>query len=203
MLIRGEIAQMDTEGLYQVVKKMISPEDEAWNAFKDQLTYRKLKKHDLLWDIGEVCRDVGFITKGTMRYFFYRNDDEVTGQFFFENTFVTVYSSIITEKSTETAFQALEEVELLMISKNSLYKLFDQYKCWERFGRLMAEHTVVVMQRVRADLTAATPKEKYLQLIKERPKVLERVPLHLIASYLDMTPEHLSRVRREITEKNL
>ncbi|MEX2232843.1 MAG: hypothetical protein WD824_11820 [Cyclobacteriaceae bacterium] len=56
---------------------------------------------------------------------------------------------------------------------------------------------------MRADLTSATPKEKYLQLLKERPKVLERVPLHLIASYLDLTPEHLSRVRREITDKNL
>lgn len=182
---------------------MISIEDEAWNAFKDQLTYHKLKKSDLLWGIGEVCNDVGFITKGVMRHFFYRGDDEVTGQFFFENTFVTTYASLITGQSTETAWQALEEVELLMISKDSLHKLFDKYKSWERFGRLMAEHTVVVMQRVRADLTSATPKEKYLQLIKERPKVIERVPLHLIASYLGMTPEHLSRVRREITEKNL
>ncbi len=194
---------METEGLHQVVKRMVSIEDEAWTAFKGQLTCRKLKKQELLWDIGDVCRDVGFITKGVMRYFFYRKEDEITGQFFFENTFVTIYDSLITEKGIETAYQALEEVELLMISKKSLYKLFDEYKSWERFGRLMAEHTIVVMQRVRADLTSATPKEKYLQLIKERPKVIERVPLHLIASYLDMTPEHLSRVRREITEKNL
>ena len=194
---------MEIEGLYRAVKKMVSIEDEAWNAFNTQLSYRKLKKNEHLWNIGQVCREVGFITKGTMRYYFYRGDDEVTGQFFFENTFVTTYASLITEKSTELAFQALEDVELLMISKNALYELFDKYKSWERFGRLMAEHTVVVMQRVRADLTSATPKEKYLQLIKERPKVLERVPLHLIASYLDMTPEHLSRVRREITEKNL
>lgn len=193
---------METEGLYQVIRRMVPLEDEAWTAFKDQLTCRKLKKHEVLWDIGEVCKDVGFITKGVMRYFFYRGDDEVTGQFFFENTFVTVYSSLITGQTTDTAFQALEEVELLMISKDSLYKLFDEHKSWERFGRLMAEHTVVVMQRLRADLTAATPREKYLQLIKERPKVLERVPLQLIASYLGMTPEHLSRVRREIMEKN-
>lgn len=194
---------METEGLYQVIKKMVSLEDEAWNAFKDQLTYRKLKKHELLWEIGQVCKDVGFLTKGVMRYYFYRKDDEITGQFFFKNTFVTDYASLITGKSTRITYQALEEVELLIISRNSLNELFDKYKSWERFGRLMAEHTIIVMQRVRADLTSATPKEKYLQLLKERPKVIERVPLHLIASYLDMTPEHLSRVRREITEKNL
>jgi CRP-like cAMP-binding protein len=178
-------------------------EEEAWNAFRDQLTYRKLKKHELLWDIGDVCQDVGFITKGVMRYYFHRKENEVTGQFFFENTFVTHYASLIAQRKTEIAFQALEEVELLMISRNSLNKMFDSYKAWERFGRLMAEHTVVVMQRVRADLTSATPREKYLQLMKERPRVLERVPLHLIASYLDMTPEHLSRVRREVAENNL
>lgn len=195
--------ELNTEGLHTVVKRMVPLDDEAWNAFKAQLTYRKLKKNEILFNIGEVCTEVGFITKGVMRYFFYRGEDEVTGQFFFENTFVTIYSSLITAQSTETAFQALEEVELLMISKESLYKLFDEYKTWERFGRLMAEHTVVVMQRVRADLTSATPKEKYLQLIKERPRVIERVPLNLIASYLDITPEHLSRVRREVAEKSL
>jgi len=193
---------METEGLYQAVSRMVAVEDEAWDAFKDQLTSKKLKKNEHLWKTGQICRDVGFITKGVMRYYSYKGEDEVTGQFFFENTFVTTYASLITEKSTEFAFQAIEDVELLMISRTSLYKLFDAYKSWERFGRLMAENTVVVMQRVRVDLTSSTPKQKYLQLIKERPKVLERVPLHLIASFLDMTPEHLSRVRREITEKN-
>lgn len=194
---------METEGLYQVVKRMVPIEDKAWEAFKDQLTYQKLKKQEHLWKMGQVCRNVAFITRGVMRYYFFKGTDEVTGQFFFENTFVTTYASLITEKKTELAFQALEDVELLMISKKSLYKLFDEYKSWERFGRLMAEHTIVVMQRVRSDLTSATPRDKYLQLIKDRPKVLERVPLLMIASYLDMTPEHLSRVRREITEKNL
>jgi CRP/FNR family transcriptional regulator, anaerobic regulatory protein len=194
---------MDTTGLYQVVSRVVDMETDAWKAFEDALTYRKLKKNEHLWEIGEVCKDVGFITRGVMRYYFYQGDTEVTGQFFFENTFVTTYASLITEKKTDTAYQALEEVELLMISKTALYKLFDAYKSWERFGRLMAEHTIVVMQRVRADLTSATPKEKYLQLINERPKVVERVPLHLIASYLDMTPEHLSRVRKEISQKNL
>lgn len=194
---------METEGLYTVVNRMVPLEPDAWNAFKDQLTVRKLKKNEVLWNIGDVCREVGFITKGGMRYFFNRDGEEVTGQFFFENTFVTIYSSLITEKVTEIAFQALEETEVLLISKSSLHILFDQYKSWERFGRLMAEHNIVQMVTVRASLTSATPKEKYLQLIKERPKVIERVPLHIIASYLDITPEHLSRVRREITEKNL
>lgn len=194
---------METEGLYTVVSKMVPLETEAWNAFKDQLTVRKLKKNEVLWKIGEVCREVGFITSGGMRYFFQRDGEEVTGQFFFENTFVTIYASLITEKVTEIAFQALEETEVLLISKTSLYKLFDEYKSWERFGRLMAEHNIVQMVTVRASLTSATPKEKYLQLINERPKVIERVPLNIIASYLDITPEHLSRVRREIAEKNL
>ena len=194
---------METEGLHKVVNRMVPLEADAWNAYTDKLTVRKLKKNEILWNIGEVCKEVGFITKGGMRYFFYRDGEEVTGQFFFENTFVTIYASLITEKVTEIAFQALEETEVLMISKASLHKLFDQYKSWERFGRLMAEHNIVQMVTVRASLASATPKEKYLQLLKERPKVIERVPLNIIASYLDITPEHLSRVRREVTEKNL
>lgn len=194
---------METEGIHTVVGGMVTLEIEAWNAFKDQLTVHKLKKNEVLWNIGEVCREVGFITKGGMRYFFHRDGKEVTGQFFFENTFVTIYASLISEKATEIGFQALEETEVLLISKTSLHKLYDEYKSWERFGRLMAEHNIVQMVTVRTSLTSATPKEKYLQLINERPKVIERVPLNIIASYLDITPEHLSRVRREITAKNL
>jgi CRP-like cAMP-binding protein len=194
---------METEGLFTVVNKMVSLEVDAWNAYKDKLTVRKLKKNEVLWNIGEVCREVGFITKGGMRYFFYRDGEEVTGQFFFENSFITIYASLVSEKVTEIAFQALEETEVLMISKASLHRLYDEYKSWERFGRLMAEHNIVQMLTVRASLTSTTPKEKYLQLLNERPKVIERVPLNIIASYLDITPEHLSRVRREVTEKNL
>jgi CRP/FNR family transcriptional regulator, anaerobic regulatory protein len=194
---------METEGLYTTVARMVQLEPEAWHAFKDLLTVRKLKKNEMLWNIGEVCREVGFINKGGMRYLFYRDGEEVTGQFFFEHAFVTIYASLITERVTEIAFQALEETEVLLISKSSLNKSFDEYKSWERFGRLMAEHNIVQMLTVRASLTSATPKEKYLQLLKERPKVIERVPLNIIASYLDITPEHLSRVRREIAERNL
>lgn len=194
---------METEGLYKVVNRMVPMEADAWKAYTDKLTVRKLKKNEILWNIGDVCKEVGFITKGGMRYFFYRDGEEVTGQFFFENTFVTIYASLITENVIEIAFQALEETEVLMMSKASLHKLFDEYKSWERFGRLMAEHNIVQMVTVRASLTSATPKEKYLQLLKERPKVIERVPLNIIASYLDITPEHLSRVRREVAEKNL
>ena len=194
---------METEGLFTVVNRMVPLEADAWNAYKDKLTLRKLKKNEVLWNIGEVCREVGFITKGGMRYFFYRDGEEVTGQFFFENSFITIYASLVSEKVTEIAFQALEETEVLTISKASLHRLFDEYKSWERFGRLMAEHNIVQMLTVRASLTSTTPKEKYLQLLNERPKVIERVPLNIIASYLDITPEHLSRVRREVAEKNL
>ncbi|HLL93669.1 MAG TPA: hypothetical protein VK404_01735, partial [Spirosoma sp.] len=82
--------------------------------------------------------------------------------------------------------------------RTDLQTLYNEQPVFERFGRLVAENVVIGSQRRTASLLFDSPEERYLKLITERPKVVERIPLHHIASYLGIQPESLSRIRKRL-----
>ncbi len=192
---------MDTQAIKASVFSLYELENEAWNEFEQALTTRRLNKGELLWSIGDVCRHVVFMNSGLIRTFAETDKKETTYQFFFENRLLTDYYSFITQHTCRLAYEALEDCELLVISYTEVNRLFDKFKSFERFGRLLAERNFLGILGTQMNLKSVSPVEKYLTLIKERPKVMQRVPLHLIASYLGMTPEHLSRIRKKVSEK--
>ena len=179
-----------------------APIDEvAWSDFEQYLTTHSIKKGELLWKEGDVIKQIIFITKGAMRYYYHNHpsDKEVIAQFFFENAFLTDYVSFNTQEPTDYYFQALEDTEYIAFPRVAIYQMYDKYKVFERIGRLIAEHNFISQQNAFKDQKNLTPEEKYLKIVKERPKVIARIPLHMIASYLAITPEHLSRIRKKIS----
>jgi CRP-like cAMP-binding protein len=179
----------------------ITPMDEeAWVDFEQYLTSHTIKKGDLLWKEGEVIKQIIFIHKGAIRYYYTNNpeDKEVTAQFFFENTFLTDYESFTTQEPTHFNFQALEDCEYTAFPRVVLYQMYQKYIYFERLGRLIAEYNFIGQQKGIRDQKNLSPEAKYLKLIKDRPKVMARIPINMIASYLAVTPEHLSRIRKKI-----
>lgn len=116
---------------------------------------------------------------------------------------LTDYYSFVSQKPCTLNYEAIEDCELLMISRADVYRLYDSFKSFERFGRLLAERNFIGVLATTMNLKGLTPEKKYLALIKDRPKVMQRVPLHIIASYLGMGPEYLSRIRKKISKDNL
>jgi CRP-like cAMP-binding protein len=173
----------------------------AWSDFEQYLTTHSIKKGELLWKEGDVIKQIIFITKGAMRYYYHNHpsDKEVIAQFFFENAFLTDYVSFNTQEPTDYYFQALEDTEYIAFPRVAIYQMYDKYKVFERIGRLIAEYNFIHQQNAFKDQKNLTPEEKYLKIVKERPKVIARIPLHMIASYLAITPEHLSRIRKKIS----
>jgi CRP-like cAMP-binding protein len=175
----------------------------AWADFEQYLTTHTIKKGELLWAEGEVIKQIIFIHKGAIRYFYYNDPDdkEVTAQFFFENTFLTDYESFTSQVPTNFNFQALEDCEYTAFPRVVLYQMYDKYKYFERLGRLIAEYNFIGQQKGIRDQKNMNPEAKYLRLIKERPKVMARIPINMIASYLAVTPEHLSRIRKKVVSE--
>jgi CRP-like cAMP-binding protein len=126
---------------------------------------------------------------------------ERTGQFFFENSWYTDYESWLTRQPAAVSVEALEPTELMVIAFRDLERLYETNSKFERVGRLMAENTIIRIRNRNLSLLNDTPEERYLQLLKERPKVIERVPQNIIASFLGIEPETLSRIRKKITNK--
>jgi len=157
-----------------------------------------LKRREILVPIGDVCKHVYFIESGLLRYYQIVDGEEVTGQFFFEGSWYTDLESFLTEKPSRQCAQGIEETKLLALSRKDLYQLFEEIPKFERFGRLMAENSFIGLRKKMDRLSLFTAEEAYLDLIKTRPKVIERVPQHYIASFLGIKPQSLSRIRKRL-----
>lgn len=184
--------------LKKSISNYISLSEQEMDIFCSEFTFKTLKRKEFLFQEGQVCKTVVFIRKGCLRYFYMNEGEEKTGQFFFENGWYTDYDSFLTQKPTQQFTQALEPTELWVLSKENLYKLYENNPKIERFGRIMAENAYLGSRKNNIDFLTLNPEERYLKLITERPKIMERVSLKYIASYLGIKPESLSRIRKRL-----
>ena len=186
------------ESLFPNLKHLIGLTNEEFDTFLGCLQFQKLKRKEILIVEGDICRYAYFIKKGCLRYFHNVDGQEITGQFFFENAWYTDYESFLLQKPSKQNIDALEPTELVLLPKNELQNLYITIPKFEKFGRIMAETAFIGLRNRTELLTQQSAEERYLSLMKERPKVIERVPQHYIASYLGIKPPSLSRIRKRI-----
>ncbi|WP_309640245.1 Crp/Fnr family transcriptional regulator [Flavobacterium sp.] len=172
--------------------------DDEFNLFLARMKPKTLKKNEYFLRQGEVCHNAVFLIKGCVRYYFNIDGEEKTGQFFFESSWYTDLESFVFGEPSEQNIQALENSECLIISKKDLHELYESSHTFEKFGRLLVEYGFLGLRKKNKLLTNMSPEERYLDLLKNRPKVIERIPQIYIASYLGIQPESLSRIRKRI-----
>jgi CRP/FNR family transcriptional regulator, anaerobic regulatory protein len=184
--------------IIQSIKSLVPLNKMEEEAFANILEMKQFKKKDFLLKEGQTCNKVSFINSGCMRLFYNVEGIENTVQFFFANSWYTDYASFLTGQPTAENLQALETCEVVQFKKEDLYKLFNQYPIFDRVGRVMAENAFLSLSRLNQMLTNEAPEERYLNLFKNRPEIVEKIPQHYIASYLGIKPESLSRIRKRI-----
>ncbi|MCR9290949.1 MAG: Crp/Fnr family transcriptional regulator [Bacteroidetes bacterium] len=184
--------------LEKTISKYIDFTAEEFKSIRDCFKIKTLKRREILHDINTVCKYVYFIEEGIIRYFQVEDGEEVTGQFFFTGGWYTDLESFLSNSYSRQTAQAIESTSLLYISKQDLEKLYKEIPQFERFGRLMAEQAFIGLRKKTDNLTLLDAKERYLMLLRQRPKVIEKIPQHYIASYLGIKPQSLSRIRKNL-----
>jgi CRP-like cAMP-binding protein len=158
-------------------------------------TEQHFDKNELVQPIGHSCRTIYFVKKGALSIFYYKGEIEVTESFELENTIVARVESLFTERPSRKAIQALEQSDLIAIGVPKLFKLYDRFPELERlFRKIFEQLHVNTINRIES-LQFYDADERYSNLLKERPDVLQRVPLKYIASFLGITQVSLSRIR--------
>jgi CRP/FNR family transcriptional regulator, anaerobic regulatory protein len=188
-----------TTKILQVIKSIVPLTHEEEQAFLDILEVKFLDKKEFLLKQGDVCNKITFINSGCLRAFYNIDGVENTVQFFFGDSWYTDYASFLTGNPAVENMQALEPTEVVQFKKVDLYKYYEKYPVFERVGRQMAENAFLSISKLNQMLTNEEPEERYLNLLKQRPEVVESIPQHYIASYLGIQPESLSRIRKRIT----
>jgi CRP/FNR family transcriptional regulator, anaerobic regulatory protein len=169
--------------------------------FEPLLRTKKIDAKNYFLTEGKICQEIGFINKGCFRTYYLSDGKEINTHFTFENEFVTDYDSFLQEKPSRYFIQTLEDTEIVTFNLFALQNAYNQSQNWERFGRMIAEHSYkLTTQRVESFLFL-DGEQRYLDLLKNKPHILDKVPLYHIASYLGLERESLSRLRKKIRRK--
>lgn len=179
------------------VRVLLSDADFA--TFWGYLRPLRLRKREHLLRAGEVCSYYAFVTQGCLRsYSLTAQGHEHTLQFAPEDWWISDLYSLLTRQPSTLRIDALEDSQLLVLDQADLETIYAQCPVFERYFRLLMQSRYVVLQeRVNAALSQ-TAAEKYQHFLRKYPTIVQRVPQHVIASYLGLTPESLSRVRRQL-----
>lgn len=191
------------ELLHQKFSEIIDLSGEEFEYAKTLFIPKKLKKKRILIEAGEICKYTVFVEKGLLRSF--KADDkgnEYILQFALSGWWTADLYSFLTNEPTLYNIEALEDSELLMITKPSWDLLLEKVPAFERYFRVLIQNNLINTQRRLMSSFTETAEEKYLKLLREFPDILQRVPQHMIASYLGITRETLSRTRRQITTRS-
>lgn len=132
------------------------------------------------------------------RYYYLKDDQDISLQFIFDHNFLIDYPSFVNGEPVTYYYQALINAELILIERDKLYDLTEAAPVWQRFARIMSEQNAVSMHKSKNSFIIDSPEERYLKLFRERPNVIQSIPQHVIATFLGITREHLSRLRRKI-----
>lgn len=171
------------------------------NLFEHFLQTRQIKNKDIILREGQVCKELGFINNGAFRMYYLSEEKEINTHFSFENEFVVNYDSFLQEAPSRYFIQALEDAEIVTFNLQTLQHAYNQSQNWERFGRIMAEYSYKLTTKRVEGFMFMDAEQRYLQMMKETPHFLERVPLYHLASYLGLERESLSRLRKKIAGK--
>ena len=185
------------ELLQKNITEKISLTAEEFNYCKSLFKAKKLKKRQYFLQEGDVCKHQAFVVKGILRtYTVDEKGSEHILQFASEGWWVADLSSYLTGEPSVFNIEALEDAELLLLSKSSWDELMQAIPKFEHYFRILIQNHLIATQKRLLQSLTETAEEKYLKFTKSYPECIQRVPQHMIASYIGVSRETLSRLRK-------
>ncbi len=184
---------METIRLY--FNKFINLNDSEWADFENCIIKVNIAKNEQILKQGEHCNFIAFIQKGSFRFFYDKEGEAKITAFFFQGDFVSNYRSFLTGKPSDHFIEAMQDAVIYKINLQELKSLYDKHKNVERLGRLIAENLYLSVAHRLDSFLFQTPAERYSALIERNSRLLQEIPQYMIASYLGIKPETLSRIR--------
>lgn len=188
---------MSESQLYEYLKRYVSINHDEIGLLFEYIREENFKNKEYLLQQGDICRYKYFILNGLVRT--YHIDDKGTEkitQFAIENWWVSNIESFVLERPSEQYIQAIENTTVLKISKEDLESAFQKIPKLERAFRMITENMLIAIQRRYEFYQKKSSKERYQYMVDSLPGFTQRVPQYMIASYLEISPEYLSTVRK-------
>lgn len=190
------------EVFFTHVAQKISLSDEEKEVVKTFFSPKKLRRKQYLLQEGDVCRAMAFVENGLLRS--YNVDDkglEHMIQFAWEGWWIADTYSFLSKEPAAYNIDAIEDAELLLLTLDHFEEMMLKVPRMERYFRILFQKNIISKERRLLNSITYSAEEKYLKLAESRPELIQRIPQNLVASYLGITPETLSRIRKNLMGK--
>ncbi|SHJ93658.1 Crp/Fnr family transcriptional regulator [Pseudozobellia thermophila] len=180
-------------------RQMVDLDDADWQVFSSKLKKSEYRKKTILLKQGEVENHLSFIEEGSVRLYVPKTENDLTFGFCFKGEFISAYDSFLTRSPSSYQTETLTKTILWRLDFNDLQDIYKRTKIGNAIGRITAERLFLIKSRREQSLLDDTAEERYLKLFAERPQLIKEVPLKYLASYIGVTPQALSRIRKRIS----
>jgi CRP-like cAMP-binding protein len=180
------------------LSKNIPINDKDWEEFTRKNIRTEYKKKDVILKVGEVENYLSFVEKGAARLFFVKENKDLTIRFVFNYQYLTAYDSFTQRTPSRCNVEALTDMVVWRVHYDDLQKLYSMHSVGNLIGRLIVENLYVEKLNREYSFLSETAGERYQKLITEQPTLFREIPLKYIASYIGITPQALSRIRRRV-----
>ncbi len=194
---------MNYELLFDNIKRHgVFLNNEEVELVTSKLHYRKIKRKQLICSAGEVCQFYGFVLSGCLRsYSIDEYGAEHITYFAMEDWWISDIASFISQTPSHLNIETIEETELIYFTKESREQVLEEAPKLEKYFRILFEKSLVANHQRLLTTLSLPAAEKYLEFIKKYKKLSERIPQTHIASFLGISPEHLSKIRSELVRR--
>lgn len=182
------------------IQEKVDVTTEQMELLKTFFVHKKLRKKQFLLQEGDICKYLTFVSKGILKaYILDEKGNERINLFAFEGWWISDFNSFLNEKKAYLNIDAVEDSELLLISRENYEELTLQIPVMDRYFRILYQNSLVTKDHRLVISNNFTAEEKYLQFLKSNPKITQKLSHALIASYLGLSPETVSRIRKKIS----
>ncbi|WP_130736238.1 Crp/Fnr family transcriptional regulator [Flavobacterium sp. J27] len=185
------------QDLKQYILSKIDISSEDLEKILKAFTYKKFKKEQTIIRNGQHVTKYYFIAKGGVRFVIDTPEKEVTAWFIFENNFFSDLESIRLGQVSKSKIIALDETEIYSIETKAMLQFYEAFPEWQKFGRIIMEDAFLNVIDSLISFQTMDSETRYLKMI-QKSDIINRVPLKHLASYLGITPNSLSRIRKNI-----
>ena len=186
--------------LLKLLQRIVDLDKEEEELIKSSFKPLSLSKHDYFLKADEVNKYIGFLEKGLVRYFVYKDDEESTFEFTKEGEFIADYQSFNNRTTSIQNIQAIEDCEMLIINYDNVQTIFNTTKNGNLIGRHIIEHRFDIMVNQLLAIYMQNQEERYKKFVEHYSDLTQRIPQYLIASYVGVKPQSLSRIRRRFAK---
>jgi CRP-like cAMP-binding protein len=187
------------EQIRKYFEKIAKQSDEDWELFSSKLSREEFPKKSLLLKTGQIEKYLSFIEKGIIRFYFPKEENDLTFSFAFAGGFVSAYDSFLLQKPSAYHVETLSATVLWRLTYTDLQKVYTDTTIGNLIGRHAGEDLFLKKSKRELSLLNDTAEQRYLNLFTEQPHLLKEIPLKYIASYIGITPQALSRIRNRIS----